>query len=275
MNLKEKVVFNERIGHPVQGLYKLVLSGEAAKTAQPGQFLHIQVTDTSDPLLRRPLSIAGIDPERGEVTVYYRIKGKGTELLSRIPADQYLSVLGPLGTGFSIPEKGELLLIAGGIGMFPLFSVIQAAQKVPVKIKVLWGGENKEFLVSADPNQLLAKGLDVELATLDGSCGEKGLVTALLEKHLADKNTQQLLSKGLLQAAACGPNGMLKAVAGICQNNDVPLEVSLEERMACGVGACLGCVCTVRDANGGLKRKRVCKEGPVMNGQEVVWDADI
>jgi len=275
MNLKEKVVINEGIGHPAQGLYKLVLSGEAAKTARPGQFLHIQVTDTSDPLLRRPLSIAGIDPERGEVTIYYRIKGKGTELLSRIPAGQVLSVLGPLGTGFSIPEKGELLLIAGGIGMFPLFSVIQSAEKYPVKIKVLWGGENKDFLDSADLNLLLQKGLEVELSTLDGSFGEKDLVTALLEKHLALGSTQELLHGGLLQAAACGPNGMLKAVAGICLNSNVPLEVSLEERMACGVGACLGCVCTVRAENGGLKRKRVCKEGPVMNGQEVVWDADI
>lgn len=274
MYMTERVVENRFVGHPAQGIFKLVLKGQAAKEAKPGQFLHIKVNDTNDPLLRRPLSIAGIDREREELTVYYRVKGTGTKILSQVAENQYLSILGPLGTGFSVPETGVLLLIAGGIGVFPLFSVIQAAQNKNIGIKLLWGGENKTFLESAGLSFLTKMGLDFEVATMDGSYGEKGLVTALLDRYLADQKTLKLQRQGFLQAAACGPNGMLKAVTEICIAKEVPVEVSLEERMACGVGACVGCVCTVIGENGQPARKRVCADGPVFDGREVMWNAE-
>jgi dihydroorotate dehydrogenase electron transfer subunit len=278
MYLQERVVENRLIGYPDQGIYKLVLYGQVAKSAKPGQFVHIQVSDTYDPLLRRPLSIAGIDQDREEVTIYYRVAGKGTDLLTRISVNEQVSALGPLGTGFTIPHTGELLLIAGGIGVFPLYSLIQVLSTAKVSVKLLWGGENQEFLESADFNYLKYLGVDYEVSTLDGSLGYQGLVTDLLEKELKTSKTptgKEIKSARLLRAAACGPRGMLKAVTAICLKNDIPVEVSLEERMACGIGACLGCVCTVRGKDGNLKRKRVCKEGPVFDGEEVAWDAEV
>lgn len=274
MIMKERIIENRSIGHPGQGLFKMILKGQIARTARPGQFVHLKVAHGYDPLLRRPLSIAGIDKSKEEITIYYRVAGKGTELLAGIRQDEYIDVLGPLGNGFTVPHSGELLLVAGGIGVFPLFSLIQATDKEQVNVKLLWGGENKQFLESAGLDHLKGLGVDLEVSTLDGTLGVKGLVTDLLDSYLTAYSSVH--SNGTdtdhLKAAACGPNGMLKAVTEICLHHDVPLEVSLEERMACGVGACLGCVCSVKDLEGNLKRKRVCKEGPVLDGKEVVWD---
>ncbi|KUO57977.1 MAG: oxidoreductase [Gracilibacter sp. BRH_c7a] len=276
MILKERVIENRIMGDPIQMLYKMVISGQAAQTATPGQFVHLQVADSNEPLLRRPLSIAGIDKNTEEVTIYYKVIGKGTELLTRIKENEYISVLGPLGTGFTVPDSGELLLVAGGIGIFPLLSLIQAVDKEKVKLKLLWGGENKQFIESAGLIDIEKMGVNLDMSTLDGSLGTKGLVTDLLESYLGD-NTDTIAKpkdngKQNLRVATCGPKGMLQAVTKICLGHNVPVEVSLEERMACGIGACLGCVCTVKDLEGNLKRKRVCKEGPVMDGKEVVWD---
>lgn len=272
MFIKERVIENRLIGHPAQGIYKLILSGQVAKIAQPGQFVQIQVIETQDPLLRRPLSIAGINREREEITIYYKVVGRGTDLLTRVKENDYVSILGPLGTGFTIPSKGELLLIAGGIGVFPLYSLIQAIDHAMVKVHLLWGGETMNFLESAEINLLLTTGIELEISTVDGSCGHQGLVTDLLQSYLQRPEKELLKNQGLLTAASCGPRGMLKAVTEICAVHKIPLEVSLEEKMACGIGACLGCVCTVQGEDGELKRKRVCKEGPVLKAKEVIWD---
>ena len=136
MYLKVRVLENRFIGHPSQKINKLVLSGQLALVAQPGQFIHLRVAESYDPLLRRPLSIAGIDREREKVTLYYRVEGRGTEVLSRIREDDYISVLGPLGTGFTIPQSGEILLVAGGIGIFPLFALLEAIDRAKVQVKL-------------------------------------------------------------------------------------------------------------------------------------------
>lgn len=273
MYLKERIVENKLIGYPAQGLFKLVLSGRVAHAAKPGQFVHLRVTDTNDPLLRRPLSIARIDRDKEEITIYYRVAGKGTDLLSRVSVNEHISVLGPLGTGFTVPQQGELLVLAGGIGVFPLYSLIQSINQSQVRVKLLWGGASKEFFESADLDHLRNLKVDYEVSTLDGSFGHKGLVTDLLVKYFDQASGEGRKLSDSLRAAACGPHGMLRAVTEICLEKGVPVEVSLEERMACGVGACLGCVCTVKDGKGNLQRKRVCKEGPVLDGKEVVWDA--
>lgn len=273
MFLKQRVLENQIIGYPSQNLYRLVLSGRSALQAKPGQFVHLKVTESSDPLLRRPISIAGIDREKEQLTLYYRVAGRGTQLLTNIKENDYLSVLGPLGTGFTVPEEGTLLLAAGGIGIFPLCSLMQAAAGKKVNIKLFWGAENKVFLESAGLAQILDQGISVQTSTMDGSLGSKGLVTNILKAYLASTSVSGPREKGLLRAAACGPRGMLKAVSEICHQEGLILEVSLEERMACGLGACLGCVCTVKDKEGRIRRKRVCKEGPVLDSREVVWDA--
>lgn len=280
--LDQRVVENRIVGQPARKIYKMVLKGPAAQKAQPGQFLHLKVSGGRDPLLRRPVSIAGIDRQKEQVTLYYQVRGKGTGLLTEIRKGQYVNILGPLGTGFTIPKEGNLLLIAGGIGIFPLYSLLQAVDSAKVNIRFFWGAESRDTLASADLKYLQAQKVQTELATMDGSLGYKGPVTDLFADACGNPTTWASSSPlrsaacdtPIVRVAACGPVGMLKTVAEICRRQDIPLEVSLEERMACGVGACLGCVCTVRKENGELGRKRVCKEGPVFNSKEVVWDEE-
>ncbi len=292
---REIVIENQRIGADV---YRLVLKGAVAATARPGQFVHLQVGTTTDPLLRRPISIAGIDQPKGEITLYYRVVGRGTAKLTGVRAGEILSVIGPVGTGFTVPAAGELLLVAGGIGLFPLFTLIEAVDRSAVRVKVLWGGENRTFIQEVGGETLFKMDVDYAVATMDGSMGHTGLVTDLLQAALEDRAARSLAhrtaegqtagtapsdwgtgalterpeGRAAFTVAACGPKGMLQAVAESCGQMGVPVEVSLEERMACGVGACLGCVCLVRTTDGTLARRRVCKDGPVFDGREVVWD---
>lgn len=298
MLVDEQVILNERMGAAEDGLFRLVLKGVIAAEAQPGQFVHIKVAPSYDPPLRRPISIAGIDREKGETTLFYRLKGRGTELLSKVRTGERLSVMGPLGRGFSLPEQGELLLVAGGIGVFPLLPLTQKALACGLKVRLFWGGESERFLQSAGLSLWQELGLEIDLSTMDGSAGHLGLVTESLGKYLQENagrlaaqvnlsqnaslsqrsagNENRHLNGNLdrnLAVAACGPQMMMRAVAEECAKFALPLEVSLEERMGCAVGACLGCVCTLRTPEGQLKRAKVCQDGPVFRGEEVVWNA--
>ncbi|MCO1601203.1 dihydroorotate dehydrogenase electron transfer subunit [Desulfosporosinus nitroreducens] len=268
-----QVVVHESLGDEEQRLRRLVLKGPIARTAQAGQFVAIQVQDSSissfDPLLRRPISIAGISSERDEITLLYRIQGRGTEILARAKCGDKLSVMGPLGKGFSLPEKGELWLVAGGIGIFPLYPLAHRALTQGLTVRLFWGGENKSFLESAGLSSWKALGIPLHLSTLDGSLGQKGLVTGQAQELLEKSSAA---SGGHIRAAACGPKKMMQAVTELCKNYKVSVEVSLEERMGCAVGACLGCVCTLIDEAGVLIHKKVCQDGPVFRGEEVVWD---
>lgn len=282
-----QVVLHECLGAEDQRLRKLVIKGPVARTAKAGQFVSVQVREPGlaslDPLLRRPISIAEISPERDEVTLLYRVVGRGTELLGKTRCGASLSVMGPLGKGFSLPEDGELWLVAGGIGIFPLYALAQSALLQGLKVRLFWGGENRSFLESAGLLAWQGLGIANYLSTLDGSWGEKGLVTELLQERLsglfehpqferAEDQENQGLRRGRISVATCGPKKMMQAVTELCLNLGVPVEVSLEERMGCAVGACLGCVCTLKDAAGRLVHKKVCQDGPVFRGKEVVWD---
>ena len=275
-----EVVVHETLGDEEQRLRRLVLKGSLAQTAQAGQFVAVRVQDPKlgsyDPLLRRPISIAGISPARDEITLLYRIKGRGTEILAGAKCGDRLSLLGPLGHGFSLPAKGQLWLIAGGIGIFPLYALAQSALARGLAVRLFWGGENDRFLKSAGLSQWQALGIPLHLCTLDGSLGRRGLVTAEVQAGLSQLfgPHNQIARTALEQvcAAACGPARMMQAVTKLCGEYQVPVEVSLEERMCCAVGACLGCVCTVLDEKGNQIRKKVCHDGPVFRGEEVVWD---
>lgn len=286
------VVVHEGLGAEEQRLRRLVLKGPIAKTAQAGQFVAVQVQDSSissfDPLLRRPISIAEISPDQDEITLLYRIQGRGTEILARTRCGERLSVMGPLGKGFSIPEVGELWLVAGGIGVFPLYTLAQSALAQGVMVRLFWGGEERSFLQSAGLSAWQALGIPIHLSTLDGTLGDKGLVTEQVQGRLSDLFGQtmheeresfdkqailegQLKQEGpaqhttrvsKLRVATCGPKKMMQAVTELCMNFAVPVEVSLEERMGCAVGACLGCVCTLIDKSGTLIHKKVCQDGP-------------
>ena len=275
-----QVVVHECLGEQEQRLRRLVIRGPIAKTAKPGQFVAVQVQDSSissfDPLLRRPISIAEISPDQDEITLLYRIQGRGTEILARVHCGEQLSLMGPLGQGFTLPEEGELWLIAGGIGIFPLYALAQSALAQKLTVRLFWGGENQSFLESAGLLQWQALKIPLRLSTLDGSLGHIGLVTEQVGEQLSQLFGQseqgQPMGSGKISVATCGPKKMMQAVTELCTNSRVSVEVSLEERMGCAVGACLGCVCTLRDEAGRLIRKKVCQDGPVFRGEEVVWD---
>lgn len=271
-----RIIAHEIMGDPQYKIKKLILETDIAAKAQPGQFIHVQVSKGIDPLLRRPFSIADMDPKAGTITLLYRIKGKGTEILAEALVGENLSIMGPLGTGFTIPDAGELILVAGGIGSFPLLPLAKAAQAKNLPCKFYWGGESAGFFASAGLELWEEREIPVFLSSLDGSVGVQGNVLDLLQEELfsgksAEENTLGQVLKGFA-AALCGPPGMLKSVSKILLEAGANVEVSLEERMGCAIGACLGCVCTLQDERGRIYRGKVCTDGPVFKGKEVLWD---
>jgi len=237
-------------------------SGILAKNSRPGQFVEIKVNDGLDPLLRRPISIHSVSGAK--IRVIYEVVGKGTQILSgRNPGD-LLDILGPLGNGFEYSPianksaKRKIFLVAGGMGVAPL---VFLAEKIKLdRPLVLIGARSKEQILCA--REFKELGCEVTTATDDGSLGFKGRVTELLSELLI-KN-QQISKAGNIYA--CGPQPMLKAVAQIACKNNIASQLSLERHMACGFGACLGCVVSTKDGY-----KRVCKDGPVFSGKELTW----
>ena len=229
-------------------------SSDLAQQAQPGQFVHIRVGSAYDPLLRRPFSICQADPERGTITLVYRIVGRGTVLLSQTKAGDHIDCMGPLGRGFSL-ECEHPLLIGGGMGIAPLFYLAQ--RLCPRHVSIVLGGRSKEELYWQDLFTSLCD--NIHITTDDGSLGRQGVTVDLLPELLATGNYDQIY--------ACGPQPMLAGVVKAAQTYRVPCEVSLEEHMACGIGACL--VCTCETVNG---RKKVCNDGPVFRGEDIRFE---
>lgn len=240
------------------GTYRLTLSvPEIAANARPGQFLEILPGSglSRDPLLRRPISICATDAAAGCVDLVYREVGRGTRLLGEKKAGDQVDVVGPVGNGFILPEDvRNILLVAGGIGMPPLHAL---AQYYPDRNFTLYYGarNHQEIIMEQDWDRLQ---VPVKIATDDGSKGFHGRVTDLLLKEaFTDYDI----------CCACGPRPMLRSLADLLKQQAKPGLFSLEERMACGVGACLGCVCKT---NSGYRR--VCVDGPVFAVEEVIWD---
>lgn len=235
-------------------LYLPLISGQAS----PGQFIHISChwPDGAGPLLPRPFSIFRYHQQAGTVEILFRRVGKGTELLSKLEPGSLLPVLGPLGRGFSIPSDGaRIIMIAGGIGMPPLFCL--AEQIKNSGISFYYGGKNQRDLVYMDEWKKITK--EVYPVTEDGSLGGAGLVTDRLSAKVQVGEADFYY--------ACGPRPMLKAVQKLMREKKIPGELSLEEKMACGVGACLGCACQTDRGY-----QRVCTEGPVFPAERVIFD---
>lgn len=222
----------------------------------PGQFVMLGPLkeDSTDPFLNRPFSIHRISgPDRLELLI--AVVGRGTRLLGTMEPGVQLGLLGPLGNGFTLPDpKRPAVLVAGGLGVAPLFFVAEELCSRGARPRLLYGAGSVDQLVPTDGLQ--AKGVSVQLATDDGSAGFNGFVSGLLEKEPEEPDAY---------LAACGPVEMLKAVADVAKSRKLELEVSLESRMACGLGACLGCTVFLP---GGADR-RVCCDGPVFPAREV------
>lgn len=247
---KATIAVHERIA---PGVYRLELDAPAiTQSAQPGQFVHLKINELTAPLLRRPLSIAGVDKHSGRLILIYRVVGNGTALLAKASIGSELDCLGPLGQGFTL--QGERpLLIGGGIGLAPL--IYLAGELCPRPLEVVMGGRHSgelfwQSLFVASCNQ-------VHITTDDGSAGTKGLTVDILPGLLATGQYDMLYT--------CGPEAMMARVARLAKEYRIPCQVSLEEYMACGIGGCLACTCASTDG----KRRKVCTDGPVFWAQEV------
>jgi len=262
--IKAKIISNQRFSGKYWHLE--FESAFIAKHAVAGQFVNIRVIDGLAPLLRRPVSIHGVTAQK--VKVIYEIIGPGTQILSARKPGEFLDIIGPLGNGFDyrrltesrgvkntliVPGK-QNILIAGGIGVAPL---VFLAEKLKLsKPLVLIGARSKKQILCRQ--EFKALGCTVKLATDDGSVGFKGRVTDLLKIILEQTKPLGLFS--------CGPHPMLKAVGQIAGDYKINAQLSLEEHMACGIGACLGCVVATKAGY-----KTVCKDGPVFSSEELVW----
>lgn len=248
------VVKQQEIAHSI---FELTLKGElVSEMKQPGQFVHLKVSNSFEPLLRRPISICNIDQEEKQFTMIYRAEGRGTKLLSMKAAGERIDVLGPLGNGFPVEEAvpGETaLLVGGGIGVPPLYELSQRLTTRGVKVVHVLGFQSKDVAFYEEKFASLG---ETYIATVDGSLGTKGFVTDVIEGE--NINFDLLYS--------CGPTPMLKALEN--NYNDKKLFLSLEERMACGIGACFACVC--KTSKEGTGYKKVCSDGPVFRSGEVV-----
>jgi len=262
--LNAKIIFNKKVS---KEYYNLRLLAEPISVgAQPGQFINIKINPNemssnkpisfSIPFLRRPMSIYKIDPPF--IEVLYKVKGQGTEILSKKEKGEVLNIMGPLGNGFNLNEDFKVgVLVGGGYGISPLVALNQKLQSLKKKVVVIIGAKTKDLLYIKDFKK-------VKISTEDGSLGAKGVVTDLLNKVCKVLNKKESI------IFACGPREMLKRVSLIAQKNKIRCQVSIEELMGCGIGVCLSCVCAVK-SKGKMDYKRVCVDGPVFNAGEIIW----
>ena len=247
--IKATVLSQKQIGSDIFDMELLV--GEIAKEAVPGQFISMYSNDKSK-LLPRPISICEIDKKDGAIRLVYRVAGKGTAEFSGMHTGAQLRIVGPLGNGFPKKEK-KAFLIGGGIGIPPM---LQLAKELNCEKQIVLGFRDELFLMDEFKKQG-----KVYVATEDGSAGTEGNVLDAIRENGLDAEI----------IYACGPMPMLRALKEYAEKNHIECWISMEERMACGIGACLACVCQSKekDAHSNVKNKRICKEGPVFRAEEV------
>lgn len=250
-----------------------ILAPGFAATATPGQFVMLRPEQVLPTMLRRPFGIfrtgclppecAGLPP-REYMEILYKVVGQGTRIMSELHAGDRVELLGPLGRGFTISDTDcAKLLVGGGIGLVPLFLLAEALIRNGHQVRLLMGGRTRDDILAVTEFERL--GVETYVSTDDGSLGEEGFVTGVLERKLAKYPCAEVY--------ACGPMPMLAEVEKICFAHSAPLQVSLESHMACGVGACLGCV--VKGTGHSEQRPNylcTCKEGPVFAAGQLDWD---
>ena len=227
-----------------KSVYQMTLSGDTSDITRPGQFVNIKLDGR---YLRRPISVCDCETER--LTLVYKVVGHGTEQMSRMQAGETLLILTGLGNGYDVSLSGEKpLLLGGGVGVPPLYLLAKELRKEGKDVSVILGFNTKDEVFFEE--EFLRLGCNVTVATADGSCGEKGFVTDVLPKDYSYFYT-------------CGPLPMLKAVFAKTKTSG---QLSFEERMGCGFGACMGCSCKTITGY-----KRICKDGPVLQKEEILW----
>ena len=235
--------------------YLLLQSDEPLEDIKAGQFVQVKVDDAANTYLRRPISIHDVDYQKRTITLLVQRVGEGTNKISDTEINDTLNIIYPLGNGFTMPEdkNTQVVLVGGGIGIAPMYYLGKVLKEKGIEPVFVLGGRSKEDLIMLDEFSLVGK---VYITTNDGSLGEQGFVT----QHSVWKE------KKFDMIYTCGPKPMMMAVANMARENDICCEVSLENLMACGLGACLCCVENTIEGN-----VCVCKEGPVMNINKLLW----
>lgn len=254
---KCKIVSNDWLNQ--DAVYMVLEVGDMVRTSWkgPGQFVHVKCGDSL--LLRRPISVCSCMEEEPEDTlaIVFEVRGEGTQWLANRPVGHSVDVMGLLGNGFSMRPEGRYLLVGGGIGVPPMLG---CAQYAPGRCTAILGFRSGDRVMLEEQFRSVCS--QVQVATDDGSYGFHGYVDALVRRELEG-------DRGYDAVLACGPRPMLRNVARAAEDFGVRCLVSMEERMGCGVGACLVCACDMADGS----RKHVCKDGPVFDAREVDWDA--
>lgn len=233
----------------------VILCPDVAAAARPGQFVHILPEGST---LRRPISICSIDKKKGTLRIVFIVKGDGTKKIAKINEGSLIDMIGPLGQGFTVDSShSKVVLVGGGIGTPPMLPL---AEIYGEKAVVISGFRSAEAVILQE--DFRSTGAETILCTDDGSTGIKGFVTQPLEEILKEGGVDAVMT--------CGPSPMLKNIAALCEKYNVYCEVSLEERMGCGIGACLVCACKTKIGDE-ENFVHVCRNGPVFDSKEVVW----
>lgn len=230
-----------------------------AKNAKPGQFVQVRPNPTYTPLLRRPFSVLTTNPEKGTISILFKVFGEGTKQLSAKRAGEEVAVLGPLGNSFAVDGYDKLVLAGGGIGIPPMYFLCESLRNSDKNIKVYFGAQTKDELWLHD--EIRKTGVNLIVSTDDGSMGNRGFLTKPLEVDLKDPEWKS----GTL-ICACGPMPMLSEVQRISKELKIPAQLSVETIMACGFGICMGCVLPNQDGTG---FSLVCMDGPVFNENDL------
>lgn len=246
----------------IKDIYKFsVKCEEIVKESKPGHFIEVRVSDQTEPFLRRPISIYSIDKEKGILEFIFQVKGKGTDILAKKEIGQKIDIIGPLGYGtFKIDKFNKIAIIGGGIGIFPLYELAKEIKNQNKLAKGYLGFRSKELVMLEKEFQQVTE--ELKIATDDGTYANKGYAIDYLIKDM-EKEKYDLI-------CACGPIPMLRAVQKYANENKIDCQISLEEKMGCGLGACLGCAVKKADSpKEAPEYYHVCKGGPVFSSKEV------
>lgn len=250
------IIDNKKIA---DGFFELQFDWNCSDIPNPGQFLTIRVSDDSSPLLRRPFAFSGYNRDKKSCSVIYQKRGRGTEILTGKLAGDQLNIIAPLGKQFPLPSKqGQTLLVAGGIGIGPILFLANFFKEKKLPFKFIFGCRSKSFI----PDTSEFKNLNPQICTDDGSVGFRGTTGDYLKSIEQDIGSNSIIY-------CCGPHPMLRACHETALRHNGECWVSVEQIMACGVGACMGCVVKVKAEPG---YARACKEGPVFSSNDLIWD---